>query len=217
MATNDPFDDILNSISNEERIIREQDEKGTSKDSMHWLADNATLLANMGNSKVKSFKSFPKGLDSSFITNSLDILAVGRMFMYSYDPKTKDKLPYYDTFPLILLVDYTADGWYGLNLHYLPPLLRSKIIDSLRVYLDDDTISETKKVQLSYKVLKQSSQFPAIQHCFKRYLAGHVRSSFLFVDPKDWNKAVLLPTERFKKQSKATVHRVFTAKNKKSK
>ena len=30
---------------------------------------------------------------------------IGRMYFYFYDPKTKDKLPYYDRFPLVLPIE----------------------------------------------------------------------------------------------------------------
>ena len=44
----------------------------------------------------------------------------GNMLLFNYDPKTKKKLPYYDTFPLIFVVGPAADGFFGLNMHYLP-------------------------------------------------------------------------------------------------
>ena len=55
----------------------------------------------------------------------------GRMYMYFYDPKYKETLPYYDRFPLIILVDKVEGGFTGLNLHYLPPNLRAKFFDKL--------------------------------------------------------------------------------------
>ena len=43
----------------------------------------------------------------------------GGMFMYFYDPKTKATLPYYDKFPLTVIVGPAPGGFTGLNLHYL--------------------------------------------------------------------------------------------------
>ena len=50
--------------------------------------------------------------------------SVGRLNMYFYDPKTKKKLPYYDTFTLVLPVDTFRGGFVGLNFHYLPYIMR---------------------------------------------------------------------------------------------
>src|SRR6056300_287940 len=56
---------------------------------------------------------------------------IGSMQMFFYDPKTKDTLPYYDKFPLVVVVGPAEGGFYGLNLHYLPPILRAKMLDAL--------------------------------------------------------------------------------------
>lgn len=36
---------------------------------------------------------------------------VGNMYMFFYDPKHKDTLPYYDTFPLVFIVG-RCQGWF---------------------------------------------------------------------------------------------------------
>ena len=45
----------------------------------------------------------------------------GRLYQFVYDPKTKDKLLYYDKFPLSIMLEKAEGGFYGLNLHYLRP------------------------------------------------------------------------------------------------
>lgn len=41
--------------------------------------------------------------------------SVGRMYHFRYDPKGKETLPYYDTFPLIFMVGPAAGGFYGIR------------------------------------------------------------------------------------------------------
>src|SRR5690606_41052373 len=48
----------------------------------------------------------------------------GRFYLYKYDPKTKEQMPYYDAMPLVLITDVTPDGWYGINFHYMPPVVQ---------------------------------------------------------------------------------------------
>ena len=43
----------------------------------------------------------------------------GRLNMFVYDPKFKKKLPYYDTFPLVLPLENYSDGFLGLSFHSL--------------------------------------------------------------------------------------------------
>ena len=38
----------------------------------------------------------------------------GRLNMFFYDPKFKKKLPYYDTFPLVLPLESYSDGFLGI-------------------------------------------------------------------------------------------------------
>ena len=40
----------------------------------------------------------------------------GRLNMFIYDPKLKKKLPYYDTFPLVLPLENYNDGFLGIKL-----------------------------------------------------------------------------------------------------
>ena len=53
---------------------------------------------------------------------------IGSMYLFRYDAKFKDKLPYFDAFPLCLPFEPTNNGFWGINLHYLPYLLRVKIV-----------------------------------------------------------------------------------------
>ena len=43
----------------------------------------------------------------------------GRLNMFFYSPKHKDKLPYYDRFPLVLPLERYRGGFMGINMHYL--------------------------------------------------------------------------------------------------
>lgn len=98
-------------------------------------------------------------------------------------------------------------------MHYVPPLVRKKIIDALLPNLNPEpanqislTKGEKRNLKINYQLLKDSARFDILKPCFKKYLFRQVRSSFLYIDPSEWEKAVLLPTERFQKASK---NRVF--------
>ena len=98
----------------------------------------------------------------------------GRMYMFFYDPKTKDTLPYYDRFPLALLVGPAKGGYYGLNLHYLHPRIRAILLDRLMEY----SVGKDKnlRLKLTYNILKASSRLKAFKPCFKHYLKKHIKS-----------------------------------------
>lgn len=139
------------------------------------------------------------------LVNSWTNVGIGRIYFAYYDPKHKKTLPYYDTFPLIIPIERYKDGILGLNLHYLPPILRAKLLDALYSTLNNDKFDETTKMKLSYGILKSVSSSPWYKPCIKRYLGSHFRSRFVKVPSENWTSAVFLPTESFEKASSKSV------------
>lgn len=131
---------------------------------------------------------------------------VGNMYMFFYDPKTKDKLPFYDTFPLIFVVGPAEGGFYGLNLHYLPPVLRAKMLDELLEYKNNSKYDETTRLRLSYSLLQRVSKLRYYKPCFKHYLTKHVKGQFAMVPAPEWEIATFLPTAQWQKSSANRVY-----------
>ena len=130
----------------------------------------------------------------------------GRMYFFQYDPKHKAKLPYYDSFPLIFMIEAADGGFYGINFHYLNYSARAKLMDALYSITNNETFNETTKLKLSYGVLKAASKFKWFRPAFKRYLKNHVRSRFIEIHPTEWDIALMLPVAAF---SKATQNEVW--------
>ena len=128
----------------------------------------------------------------------------GNLYLYYYDPKTKDNLPYYDTFPLVYPYRRVEGGFMGYNLHYLPPILRFKVMATLLNIQISGTTQE-KKIAYSYGVLNANEVNKYYEPCIRRYLKSHVMSSFLKIPVEDWLSASLIPSERFVKASSSKV------------
>lgn len=120
----------------------------------------------------------------------------GRLNMFFYDPKFKKKLPYYDTFPLVLPVDTFRGGFVGLNFHYLPYIMRFRLLQDIQKYASNTQFDRTTKIMATYSTLKN---IPMIKPTIKKYLWRHVRSNFLRVDADEMAIAVYLPVQQFKK------------------
>jgi hypothetical protein len=173
-------------------------DKLSSKDSIAWYRNEAQNITNVNRNRLMT--------DKENITPVVRTKDIGKMFMFFYDPKLKKTLPYYDKFPMIMLVNVDQDGFYGLNLHYLPPKLRAQLMDALYTLRNNNKYNDSTKLQISYEILTSASKFRYFAPCFKKYLYGHVQSSFLYVSPEHWDKALMLPTEKFAKASTAKVH-----------
>tara|TARA_Y100000004_G_scaffold84539_1_gene94900 strand:+ start:7501 stop:8082 length:582 start_codon:yes stop_codon:yes gene_type:complete len=118
-------------------------------------------------------------------------IAPGKMAAYFYDPKTKQKLKYYDRFPLIMCVKMYNNGFLGLNFHYLPPLLRARLMDAI-----------DRSKSINYEALARIKE---VKPTVKRYLYKHITSKVVIVDDDEKEIALFLPTERFKKEDKLIV------------
>lgn len=127
----------------------------------------------------------------------------GRLNMFFYDPKLKKKLPYYDTFPLVLPLEPYSDGFLGINLHYLPMNLRLQLLDRLVDYSNNTNFDESTKLTVDYSKLKK---IKILKPTLKRYLAGQVKSQFRRIDADEFTVATLLPVQRFKKASASEVY-----------
>jgi hypothetical protein len=132
--------------------------------------------------------------------------APGRMYTYFYDPKHKATLPYYDRFPLIIMVGKAYKGFYGMNLHYLPIPLRAKFLDQLITITNNKKFDESSRFQASYNFLKGSSKMNLFKPCFKHYLIHKVESEIKFLSADLWEIATFLPTARFKGATAKQVH-----------
>lgn len=131
---------------------------------------------------------------------------VGSMQMFFYDPKHKETLPFYDKFPLAIIVGPAPGGFYGLNLHYLPAVLRAKFLDALLNITSNNKFDETTRFELSYKMLNGARNMRYFKPCYKHYLTSHVKSRFARVAAPEWEIATFLPTADWQKQSQAKVH-----------
>jgi len=131
-------------------------------------------------------------------------IIMGKMFFYKYDPKWAKKLPYWDMYPLVFPYEKAKGGFYGLNLHYIPPRDRAILMDQLKQYASNKKFDKTTELSLTYNLLKR---YGRAVPCVKRYLFDHVVSNTVTIDADEWEIAIFLPVERFQKQSSSVVYR----------
>lgn len=190
------FDDLL------VKGVRQGHIPARTKDARNWFRNKAQKV---GRTRVQ-----PEDLLRE--NKKVDKVDVGHMYHFKYDPKGKKTLPYYDTFPLIFMVGAAEGGFYGINLHYLPPKLRAKLMDELYSLASNNRYDEKTKLMISYNLLKSASKMKYFKPTFKHYLADHVKSKFIKVDSAEWDIALFLPTSRFKH---ATTQKVYSDSRKK--
>jgi hypothetical protein len=156
-------------------------------DSRDWFRQKASEVRTVNVQKI---------INSSPEQQRTNILP-GMMYLYNYDPKHKDTLPFYDRFPLIFPFSMQSDHFMGINLHYLPLMYRARLMDALYSITSDQKFNEKTRLRLSYDLLNSSAKYKYFEPCVKKYLKSHVRSRFLLIPSNEWDIALFLPLERF--------------------
>lgn len=184
--------DIFTEISNN---------AGSRIRSMQWYKDQINIVKSRGlltKNKLTQYKSM--------ITPRLEI---GSMYMFVYDAKFKDTLPYWDAFPIVLPFGWDNTSYTGFNLHYLPPEARWALLKELMRNDEISTarrLSKDTKLSMDYQSLKGAAQFTLLKPTIHKYLYGHVMplngGTFLKIHPSDWLLSVMLPVQDFRSKGR---------------
>ena len=167
------------------------DKQGGIRKSAAWYRSNVASIAD----RVTARKLMNQG-------KLIGRPSAGRLNMFFYDPKLKKTLPYYDTFPLVLPLESIKGGFMGMNFHYLPPLLRFRLLQRMQRFADGG-LNEKTKIDATYDDVKGIG---LVKPTIKKYLYGHVRSQFLRIDFDEAALAVYLPVQQFKKAGTSRVY-----------
>ena len=129
--------------------------------------------------------------------------SVGRLNLFGYNPKLRAKLPYYDIFPLVLPLEPTKGGFMGMNFHYLPPLLRFRLLERMQARASDRRFDTNTKFEVNNDDVKS---IKIVKPTIKKYLYAYCQTGFLRINADDAAVAIYLPVQRFKKAPEATVY-----------
>ena len=147
-----------------------------------------------------------------YADNLTNRLLPGRLNLINYmNPVTKDKLPYYDQFPLILPFNIESNNVTAINFHYLHPVQRIVLMEKLSRFKIGDTDIQTR-IRADWKILSNFARFREVRASVKRYRKSVIKGRYLFIQPEDWTTALVLPTEQFKGASKQKVYLDSTRK-----
>ena len=161
-----------------------KDKQGGIRKSVDWYRKNVADLSNRVTAAALMRSGKLNGIPSR-----------GRLNFFFYDPKYKQVLPLYDRFPLVLPLETIPGGFMGLNFHYIRPVQRVSLLNNLQRFASGGMKASTR-IDATYDGIKNVS---ITKNMIKKYLYGHVRSSFLRVDFDEAALAVMLPVQQFRK------------------
>jgi hypothetical protein len=186
------FQDILDEAYNKGILL------GKSVDATNWLAEKVSTIKEDSVNPEDILKD-----DKAILRRSV---IFSKMYLFKYNPKHKNTLPYYDNFPLIFPLERRDDGFLGINFHYLPLTLRAKLMDALYDYGPSNIKSESR-LKLGYELLNGLKKTRFFKPCIKHYLNSQLASRFVEIPATQWKIALFLPLERFSKATKQQVYK----------
>lgn len=171
--------------------------KQTQEESLEWFRESVSEMSR------GQFRRPSKILKEGKRSPSA---VIGRMYMFMYDAKYGDVMPYYDRFPLVIPFDFTDNGFYGINLHYIAPRFRVLLLEELYSMVSNEDMAEEAKFQVTYELIRSVTGLKYAKPCIKRYLTTHIRGSIKQVDSSHWSVVSMLPTAQFKNFNVNTVY-----------
>ena len=130
----------------------------------------------------------------------------GRFYMFFYYPKGINNLPYWDRFPLIFLLKVNKNkSILGLNFHYLDYHSRIQFLENSMKWANNRPLQENSRLLVPYEILKTTRKYRTYKAMIKRYDPKHIRSQIIKIPGDEWEMALHLPVERFRKRAKERV------------
>jgi len=171
--------------------------RGDASRSVQWYQDQVREVVGTAYTGAQFQREYAENLTNRMLP--------GRMYLIHYaNPVTRDKLPYFDKFPLILPFNIESNLVTAINFHYLHPVQRIILLEKLsRFKVGDRDIST--RIRADWDILKNFSRFREVKPAVKKYRKSLIKGRLLFIKPDDWTTAAMLPTEQFRGSSKQKV------------
>ena len=166
------------------------------KRSAQWFQDKIKGLKGEVKNRFSSTNAAKFYRESEKINDAVfkKRVSLGDLFCYYYNPKYRKTLPYYDMFPMIMLLSAEKETFLGINFHYLRPKWRAILLDRV-----------TAKIGGGLPKWSKLRKIRQIAPTIKRYRFDHIMRKVIPIEEDEQEIAIFLPTERFKKSGKTKV------------
>jgi hypothetical protein len=154
-------DKLLN-IFEQVDALAEKKSKGFGTKSYNWYLDTVRAVARK-NDIYKTLVTLDETLDP----------VGGNLYLFEYKATWAKKLPFYDEFPLVYMLQ-GGKKFFGANLHYLNYPTRYKVLKS---------------------IIDGRPTIP--KQCFHNYVYEGLETPLFKINNEDWMKSIFLPLESF--------------------
>ena len=163
---------------------------------------------NSSQNAVQWFKDSIRGLKKNQIGKQQDYLTIiknnkrnvkttlrGQVLLFQYRPKDKPK--FYDRFPLIIVLDFKGRNLLGLNLHYVPPLDRLRLLALMNTLIFNKNESNFQNTRIRILSLLNKQIFAKyLGTAVNYYTVENIVGKPKITTPEEWTHFAFLPLFR---------------------
>jgi hypothetical protein len=116
----------------------------------------------------------------------------GQVLIFGYKPNKKTK--FYDRYPLVLVLDVRGTQLLGLNLHYIPPADRIKLILLMNsaLYNQKETNLQKTRIRL-FSILTKKIFNKYLGTVLNKYEMKNIIGKPKLTSPEEWSYLAFLP------------------------
>jgi len=179
------------------KLLEEEGIESNTKLSQEWFFDRIREI----NREQVDRQSIITNPPIRMATNQF----VGRMYLFRYNPIGRQTLPYYDRFPLVILISMQKEGFMGLNLHYLPMDLRQRLFYNLLNRASQSEFRWNTYLKIDYDYLRSKTLLRSHKACIKRYRYDQIYGRMANIPAPEWEIAVHLPLASWRKAGEGRI------------
>lgn len=132
---------------------------------MGYIKKRINELSKEHGGKIKAREYSEKWFEDSIKSKRLTEAQItrnrfqaGKIYVFQYDPKYKNELPWFDQNPVVLAIEQVDNNDFGVNLNLLPVPFKEKLLDDLYERMDGFINSTSKKPAINQRPLRISYQ-----------------------------------------------------------
>lgn len=169
---------------------KNQQPMNDSKNAVQWFKDSIRGLKQNQLGKQQDYLSIIKD-NKRNVRNTLR----GQVLLFQYRPKHKPK--FYDRFPLIIVLDFKGRNLLGLNLHYVPPIDRLRLLALMNTLIFSKNEPNLQKTRIRVLSLLNKQIFAKyLGTAVNYYTVESIVGKPKITTPEEWTHFAFLPLFR---------------------
>ena len=154
---------------------------------MDWLRDSIRGINKTQKGKPGDYTDFLRDKERN-VKRKL----IGQVLLFAYKPTSRVKV--YDRYPLVIVTGFSGSGFTGINLHYIPPSDRLKMVLLMSNMLYNQKENDPQKMRIRVLSLFNKKIFTKYYGTvFNNYSVANIMGKPKITTPEEWVNFAFLP------------------------